>query len=94
MPKRKKRVKKTSKSSDFDFVSKHELVPKHAKVSEREMKQLFDRYHIDFSALPKIFTDDPAIQNLEVKPGDVIKIMRKSSTAGEITFYRSVVEGV
>jgi len=94
MPKRKKRIKKTSKAKDFSFVGKHILVPKHSKVSEKEKKELFSNYHIDMEHLPKIFTDDPAIQELDVKPGDIVKIIRKSPTAGEIVFYRTVIEGV
>lgn len=94
MAKRKRRVKKTSKAKDFAFVTKHVLVPKHSKVSEKEKKELFERFHVDFAYLPKIFTDDPAIQQLDVKPGDVIKIERDSPTAGKTVFYRAVVEGV
>ena len=41
--------------------------------------------------LPKIKKDDLAIAHLGAKQGDVIKIIRKSSTAGEVFFYRGVV---
>jgi DNA-directed RNA polymerase subunit H len=41
--------------------------------------------------LPKIKKDDPAILNLTVKEGDVIKIIRQSPTAGEVEFYRGVI---
>lgn len=94
MPKRKKRVKKTSKAKDFSYVSAHIFVPKHLKVSEKEKKELLENYHIEIEHLPKIFTDDPAIQDLDVKPGDVVKIIRDSPTAGQIIFYRAVIEGV
>jgi DNA-directed RNA polymerase subunit H len=39
-----------------------------------------------------IFVNDPAIIGLGVKPGDMIKITRKSATAGESIYYRYVVE--
>jgi len=42
--------------------------------------------------LPKIFSTDPAIRHLNVKKGDVIKITRKSPTAGETIYYRVVIE--
>ena len=42
--------------------------------------------------LPLIFVTDPAILGLGVKPGDMIKITRKSATAGESFYYRYVVE--
>jgi DNA-directed RNA polymerase subunit H len=42
--------------------------------------------------LPLIFVNDPAILELGVKPGDMIKITRKSPTAGQSYYYRYVVE--
>ncbi len=74
----------------FD-TTKHILVPKHSKVSEKEKKELFDKYSIALKEIPRIFRDDPAIENLDAKEGDIIKIIRKSPTAGEAIFYRRVV---
>lgn len=73
----------------FD-VTKHELVPKHAKLSDKEMKELFEKYAIELQNLPRIFKSDPSIQHLDVKDGDIIKISRKSPTAGETHFFRRV----
>ena len=73
----------------FD-VTKHELVPKHAKLSDKEMKELFEKYAIELQNLPRIFKTDPSIQHLDVKDGDIIKISRKSPTAGETHFFRRV----
>jgi DNA-directed RNA polymerase subunit H len=42
--------------------------------------------------LPKIAKTDPAIISLNTKPGDVIKIIRKSQTASEAIFYRVVID--
>ena len=72
------------------IITKHVLVPKHAKLSEKEKDELFKRYNITLRELPKILKDDPALASLDVKPGDVIKITRKSPTAGESVFYRGV----
>jgi DNA-directed RNA polymerase subunit H len=77
-------------TKDLD-VSKHALVPKHVKLNEKEKKDLFEKYVADLRDLPKIFKDDAAIQPLDVKEGDIIKILRKSPTAGEAVFYRRVV---
>lgn len=71
-------------------VTKHELVPKHTKLSEKETKELFEKYAIDLPNLPRIFKNDPAILHLDVKDGDIVKISRKSPTAGETQFYRRV----
>ncbi len=77
-------------AKEYD-VSKHALVPKHSKLSEKEKKDLFEKYVADLRDLPRVFKDDPAIQDLDAKEGDVIKIARKSQTAGEAVFYRRVV---
>lgn len=73
----------------FD-IKKHMFVPEHIKLSPNEKKDLLDAYGVSFKHLPKILTTDPAIAHLSVKPGDVIKIIRKSSTSGESVFYRGV----
>ena len=70
----------------------HELVPLHEKISEEEKQKLFSELSITIKELPKIMKDDPAIRHLEVSENDVIKITRKSSTAGKSVFYRGVVD--
>jgi DNA-directed RNA polymerase subunit H len=77
-------------AKEYD-VSKHALVPKHSKLSDKEKKDLFEKYVADLRDLPRVFKDDPAIQDLDAKEGDIIKITRKSQTAGEAVFYRRVV---
>ena len=72
------------------IVEKHVLVPRHIKLSDKDNQALLEQYNISIKELPKIQKDDPAIAKLDVKPGDVIKIIRKSPTAGEADFYRSV----
>ena len=72
-------------------VTDHEMVPKHEILTKLEKKDLLERLGITDKGLPKILISDPALQNQEVKPGDVIKITRKSQTAGFTTYYRIVV---
>jgi len=69
------------------------LVPKHAKLSESEIKELLDQYKITVKELPKILKSDPILEDMEVRSGDVIKIFRKSPTAGETIYYRGVMNG-
>jgi len=71
-------------------VTKHILVPAHTVVSEAEKKRINEKYNLTGNELPRILTTDPAIQGLKCKPGDIIKITRKSSTAGQSIFYRRV----
>ena len=69
-------------------VDKHILTPKHSKLGEREKAQLLEKYHVTSKELPKILKTDATLRELDAKPGDIIKIIRKSPTAGESIFYR------
>ncbi|MBN1275431.1 DNA-directed RNA polymerase subunit H [Candidatus Woesearchaeota archaeon] len=78
------------------MASKHEplthvLIPQHEKISDKEKEALFQTYNITIRELPKIFKNDPAIAHLDAKENDVIKIERKSTTAGASVFYRGVI---
>lgn len=69
----------------------HILVPKHTKISESEKEKLFEKYTVSTKELPKILKDDPALTKLNVKEGDIIKVERKSKTAGVSFYYRVVM---
>lgn len=69
---------------------RHELVPKHTKLSEKEKKELLDKYKITIKELPVIHITDHGIEGLKVVDGDVIKIVRPSFTRKQTTFYRRV----
>ncbi|MBI2653943.1 DNA-directed RNA polymerase subunit H [Candidatus Woesearchaeota archaeon] len=73
-------------------VDKHILTPKHLKLGEREKAQLLEKYNVTSKELPKILKIDAAIKELDVKPGDIVKIVRKSQTAGDAVFYRVVAD--
>jgi DNA-directed RNA polymerase subunit H len=72
-------------------IKEHVLMPKHTKLNDKEKKELLEKYGISIKSLPKIKRNDQAIIALETKSGDVIKIERKSLTAGTAVYYRSVV---
>ena len=67
------------------------MVPKHTKLSETEKIKLLEKHAITVKELPKINVDDPAIASLNLKAGDVVKIERKSPTAGTTVYYRGVI---
>jgi DNA-directed RNA polymerase subunit H len=73
-----------------NIIQNHVLVPKHEKLTNEEVQILFDRYKISVTDLPAISRFDVALNGLEVNVGDVIKITRKSITAGTAIFYRGV----
>lgn len=90
--KEKKLTKRVSRKTTKTTPLNHFLVPEHFKLSEKEKEELFKNYSITMKELPKIYLDDPAIRHLGVKPNDVIKIVRKSPTAGSAVFYRGVID--
>ncbi|MEM5836220.1 MAG: DNA-directed RNA polymerase subunit H [Candidatus Aenigmatarchaeota archaeon] len=74
-------------------VEKHELVPKHIILTEKEKNEVLKKYKVSLKQLPRILITDPAIADKNPKVGDVVKIIRKSPTAGEAIYYRVVVKG-
>ncbi len=72
-------------------INKHALVPKHSKATEKEKKELLEKYSATLKDLPKITSIDPALQELDVKEGDIVRVERNSLTAGKSIFYRRVV---
>ena len=74
------------------LVPDHVYVPKHEIMTKKEAEQVIKDFNCNPTELPFIFVTDPAILGLGVKPGDMIKITRKSGTAGESFYYRYVVE--
>lgn len=74
-------------------ITKHELVPKHILLDEKEKEELLKKYGITLRQLPRILVTDPVIKILNGKPGDVVKIIRKSPTAGESIYYRIIIRG-
>lgn len=75
----------------FDLF-KHALVPMHQILSEEEKQEVLTNYRVQPYQLPQIGSSDPAVKAIGAKPGDVLRIIRRSPTAGEHTAYRYVVE--
>jgi len=76
----------------FD-IFKHELVPKHELLEPQEKEKMLTEYRVKPYQLPEIRASDPAAKAIGARPGDIVRIIRRSPTAGKYVSYRYVVEG-
>jgi len=51
-----------------------------------------DTLKIEIEQLPVISSSDPALEGQKTKSQDIIKVTRKSDTAGVSIYYRRVVD--
>lgn len=79
--------KKVVKITNHVYQPKHEIIPK------MEAEEVLKKFNAKPGQLPYILMSDKGLEDLDVRPGDVIKITRKSPTAGQSVYYRYVVEG-
>lgn len=74
-------------------IFEHVLVPKHEIVTAEEREKLLSEYRVQPYQLPRLKASDPAVKVIGAKPGDIVRIIRDSPTAGKYKSYRYVVEG-
>ena len=79
--------KKIVKVKDHIYQPKHEILPKD------EAEKILKKFNVRTNQLPYIMASDKGLEDLDIRPGDIIKITRKSPTAGESVYYRYVVQG-
>ncbi|MCG2879833.1 MAG: DNA-directed RNA polymerase subunit H [Vulcanisaeta sp.] len=74
-------------------VLEHEYMPKAEIVPKEEVKEILKQLNAKVFQLPWIRASDPLVRAIGAKPGNVIRIIRKSDTAGVFVTYRFVVPG-
>ncbi len=69
------------------------MIPKHELLTKEEATQVLARFNSSPSQFPYIQSTDSLAKEVGAKPGDMVRITRRSETAGTSTYYRYVVEG-
>jgi DNA-directed RNA polymerase I, II, and III subunit RPABC1 len=71
---------------------KHELVPKHEKITEEEGKTLMENLQLKSKTqIPLIQRTDVIARWLGLSQGDIVRITRYNETSGEYYFYRCCI---
>jgi DNA-directed RNA polymerase subunit H (RpoH/RPB5) len=74
-------------------ILKHDMVPPHRVLSEKERDQVFAKLNVRTGAdLPAISRYDPVASVLCMRPGQVCEIERKSKTSVKSIYYRFCVK--
>lgn len=89
---KKKKIELLPKTFPAFDIFAHKHVPKHEILTEEEKDQLLKQYRVHPYQLPQIKASDPAVKAIGAKASDVVRVIRRSTTAGEHIAYRYVVE--
>jgi len=74
----------------FD-IFEHALVPFHEILSREEREKIAEKYHAEPYQFPWIKAIDPISIIIGARPGDVVRVIQNSETAGRYEGYRYVV---
>ena len=89
---KKKKIELLPKTFPAFDIFQHKLVPKQEILTEEERTELLTKFKVQPYQLPQISSLDPCVKAIGARPGDILRIIRKSPTAGEHVSYRYVVE--
>ena len=88
--------KKTEVFNDVDLlvnIIDNNLIPKHILLSDEEANNILTEYKINKKNLPCILSADRIAKYYNIEPGQIVKIIRPSITAGEEIIYRVCING-
>ncbi|TRM82669.1 DNA-directed RNA polymerase subunit H [Sulfolobus sp. A20-N-F6] len=71
----------------------HYLVPKHEILSVEEAYKILKELGVKPEQLSWIRAYDPVVKAIGARPGDIIRIVKKSPIYGEVISYRYVISG-
>ena len=75
-------------------VLNHVNVPLHEVLPDAEAAAVLKQYGIVKEQLPKIRNVDPAARVVGAQPGQIIRVTRRSPTAGVAIAFRLVIEAI
>jgi len=93
-------AKKRSKQHGIELIPKifpsfpifnHEFVSKHELLNPEEKIKFLEEHKMKPHQLPRINVFDPAIIAVGGKPGDIVRVIRNSQTAGKFVSYRYIL---
>ena len=79
----------SEKIQDYSII----YINQNTKFSPKIKQKILKKYNTKPGQLPYILQSDRGIEDSDPRPGDIIKITRRSPTSGESVYYRYVVEG-
>ena len=71
-------------------ISSHFLAPIHEIVPKELEEQILSKFGVKREQLPKLPRDDPLVEEIGAQKGDIVRITRKSHTAGKAVYFRVV----
>eukprot|EP00035_Acanthoeca_spectabilis_P021493 m.438536 g.438536 ORF g.438536 m.438536 type:complete len:216 (+) comp18254_c0_seq1:242-889(+) len=69
-------------------ITEHMYVPKHTVLSDADKAIILERYKMTEEQMPRIQESDPISRYFGLVPGQLLKIVRNSPTAGRYVTYR------
>lgn len=72
-------------------ITKHNLVPEHQVLTPDQKRAVISKYKTGAKHFPMLLSSDPVARYYGAMPGTMMRITRKSPTAGEYVLYRVVV---
>ena len=73
-------------------ITEHVLVPKHIVLTNQEGDKVLQSYCAKKKDMPLILSNDPMARYYNMKPGNIVKIIRSSTMTVEVPFYRIVIK--
>lgn len=71
----------------------HVLLPKFEPLTEDEKETFYEDFKCKKRQIPKMLTADPVSRYYNLKPNDIVRIIRPSETSAFTVSYRIVVQG-